>query len=184
MDLPQDWNEFFRLLSLNRVRFLVVGAHALAANGRPRATADLDIFVEPTRANAEALVTALEGSRRRGAPRRTRTARPTAVARLPPRQQNEASEAEGRRAETNAVSITRALCVGRRQPARRRTPVAQGFACAGTAALDDGATAQLLSRLCLQMTSSSRGASLGEYLNLSFTTQVGEEVSPAASSRA
>ena len=60
MDLPQDWNEFFRLLSLNRVRFLVVGAHALAANGRPRATADLDIFVEPTRANAEALVTALE----------------------------------------------------------------------------------------------------------------------------
>jgi hypothetical protein len=59
MDLPQDWNEFFRLLSSNRVRFLVVGAHALAANGRPRATADLDIFVEPTRANAKALVTAL-----------------------------------------------------------------------------------------------------------------------------
>jgi len=59
MDLPQDWNEFFRLLSSNRVRFLVVGAHALAANGRPRATADLDIFVEPTRANAKALVAAL-----------------------------------------------------------------------------------------------------------------------------
>lgn len=59
MDLPQDWNEFFRLLSSNRVRFLVVGAHALAANGRPRATADLDIFVEPTRANARALVAAL-----------------------------------------------------------------------------------------------------------------------------
>jgi hypothetical protein len=59
MDLPQDWNEFFRLLSSHRVRFLVVGAHALAANGRPRATADLDIFVEPTRANAKALVAAL-----------------------------------------------------------------------------------------------------------------------------
>jgi hypothetical protein len=59
MDLPQDWNEFFRLLSLHRVRFLVVGAHALAANGRPRATADLDIFVEPTPANARALVAAL-----------------------------------------------------------------------------------------------------------------------------
>ncbi len=59
MDLPQDWNECLRLLSSNRVRFLVVGAHALAANGRPRATADLDIFVEPTRANAKALVAAL-----------------------------------------------------------------------------------------------------------------------------
>jgi hypothetical protein len=59
MDLPQEWNEFFRLLCSNRVRFVVVGAHALAANGRPRATADLDIFVEPTRANAKALVAAL-----------------------------------------------------------------------------------------------------------------------------
>jgi hypothetical protein len=29
------------------VRYLVVGAHALAIAGRPRATQDLDIFVEP-----------------------------------------------------------------------------------------------------------------------------------------
>jgi hypothetical protein len=59
MDLPRDWSEFFRLLSSNRVRFLVVGAHPLAANGRPRATADLDIFVEPTPKNARAVVAAL-----------------------------------------------------------------------------------------------------------------------------
>jgi hypothetical protein len=59
MDLPHDWSEFFRLLNSNRVRYLVVGAHALAANGRPRATADLDIFVEPTLANARAITTAL-----------------------------------------------------------------------------------------------------------------------------
>lgn len=59
MDLPRDWNEFFRLLSSHRVRFLVVGAHALAANGRPRATADLDILVEPTRKNAQAVTAAL-----------------------------------------------------------------------------------------------------------------------------
>lgn len=59
MDLPRDWSEFLRLLSSNRVRYLVVGAHALAANGRPRATADLDILVEPTLANARALTAAL-----------------------------------------------------------------------------------------------------------------------------
>jgi hypothetical protein len=43
----------------HRVRFLVVGAHALAAAGRPRATQDLDVFVEPSEANAARLGRAL-----------------------------------------------------------------------------------------------------------------------------
>jgi hypothetical protein len=34
------------------VRFLVVGAHALGQHGRPRATGDLDVWVEPTTTNA------------------------------------------------------------------------------------------------------------------------------------
>ena len=59
MKLPPDWSEFFALLQSHRVRFLVVGAHALAANGRPRATADLDILVEPTSENAQRLGNAL-----------------------------------------------------------------------------------------------------------------------------
>lgn len=59
MDLPRDWSEFLRLFNSNRVRYLVVGAHALAANGRPRATADLDILVEPTLKNARAVAAAL-----------------------------------------------------------------------------------------------------------------------------
>ena len=59
MDLPHDWNEFFRLFNSSRVRYLVVGAHALAANGRPRATADLDILVEPTLKKARAVCAAL-----------------------------------------------------------------------------------------------------------------------------
>jgi hypothetical protein len=59
MDLPRDWSEFLRSLRRHRVRFLIVGAHALAANGRPRATADLDVLVEPTRRNARALTAAL-----------------------------------------------------------------------------------------------------------------------------
>jgi hypothetical protein len=47
------------------VRFVVVGAHAMAAHGVPRATGDLDILVAPERANAARLVEALE---RFGAP--------------------------------------------------------------------------------------------------------------------
>jgi hypothetical protein len=57
--LPPDWNEFIGLLIATKVRYLVVGAHALAANGRPRATQDLDIFVERTTSNVARLASAL-----------------------------------------------------------------------------------------------------------------------------
>jgi hypothetical protein len=59
MKLPPEWREFIGLLSSHRVRFLIVGAHALAAHGRPRATQDIDILVEPTRTNARRLCAAL-----------------------------------------------------------------------------------------------------------------------------
>ena len=59
MKLPREWSELIGLLLSHRVRFLIVGAHALAAAGRPRATQDLDILVEPTRANAKRLGAAL-----------------------------------------------------------------------------------------------------------------------------
>jgi hypothetical protein len=57
--LPPDWNEFIGLLNAHRVRYLIVGAHALAANGRPRATQDLDVFIERTPANVARLAAAL-----------------------------------------------------------------------------------------------------------------------------
>ncbi len=60
MKVPPDWSEFINLLLSHGVRFLIVGAHALAASGRPRATLDLDVFVEPTAANAKRLVAALQ----------------------------------------------------------------------------------------------------------------------------
>jgi hypothetical protein len=59
MKLPPEWREFIGLLCSHRARFLVVGAHALAAHGRPRATQDIDILVEPTRANARRVCSAL-----------------------------------------------------------------------------------------------------------------------------
>jgi len=59
MKLPPEWREFIGLLCSHHVRFLVVGAHALAAHGRPRATQDIDLFVDPTEANARRLCAAL-----------------------------------------------------------------------------------------------------------------------------
>jgi len=52
-------------LSAAGAEFLVVGAHALAAHGVPRATGDLDIWVHATSDNAERVWRALE---RFGAP--------------------------------------------------------------------------------------------------------------------
>jgi hypothetical protein len=59
VQLPPDWSEFISLLSRHRVKFLLIGAHSLAAHGRPRATLDLDVFVEPTVANARRIGAAL-----------------------------------------------------------------------------------------------------------------------------
>ena len=48
-------DDFLDLLGAFRdahVRFLVVGAHALSAHGSPRATGDLDVWVQASMANA------------------------------------------------------------------------------------------------------------------------------------
>jgi len=41
-----------RLLTHHRVRFLLIGGHAISIHARPRHTEDLDLLIEPTRANA------------------------------------------------------------------------------------------------------------------------------------
>lgn len=53
------FSEFLSTLVSQRVRFLVVGGHALALHGRPRYTDDLDVWVEPTSTNAARVVKAL-----------------------------------------------------------------------------------------------------------------------------
>jgi hypothetical protein len=57
--LSADWNEFLKLLTHHRVRFVLVGGHAVAVHARPRHTEDLDVFVEPTKANARRVRAAL-----------------------------------------------------------------------------------------------------------------------------
>jgi hypothetical protein len=59
MQLPPEWSEFLSALKRHGVRFLIVGAHALAAHGRPRATQDLDVLVAPTATNARRVGAAL-----------------------------------------------------------------------------------------------------------------------------
>ena len=57
--LNKDFKEFIESLRSNGVNFLVVGAHALAAHGRPRYTGDLDIWVQPAPENIARLIAAL-----------------------------------------------------------------------------------------------------------------------------
>lgn len=60
-----------RVLSDENVKFILVGAYALAAHGYPRATMDIDIWVMPSPDNADAVLRAL---RRFGAPLHNLTA--------------------------------------------------------------------------------------------------------------
>jgi hypothetical protein len=60
IELSRDWTEFLSVLIARRVRFVLVGGHAVAGHGEPRLTEDLDLFVEPTTANAKRLRKALE----------------------------------------------------------------------------------------------------------------------------
>ena len=57
--MNRDFVEMLQALNDARAEYLVVGAHALAAHGRPRATGDLDIWVRPTPENATRVFQAL-----------------------------------------------------------------------------------------------------------------------------
>jgi hypothetical protein len=59
VELQPEWNEFLSALKRHGVRFLLVGAHAVAAHGRPRFTQDLDVLVDPTLANARRVAAAI-----------------------------------------------------------------------------------------------------------------------------
>lgn len=56
---PDDFVDLLSCLRVENCDFVVVGAHALAAHGAPRATGDLDVFVRPTKENAERTFRAL-----------------------------------------------------------------------------------------------------------------------------
>lgn len=51
--MNDDFRDFLAALLETSTRFLVVGAHAMAIHGVPRATGDLDVWIERDGANAE-----------------------------------------------------------------------------------------------------------------------------------
>ena len=51
--LNKDYKEMLQILLNNKVRCLVVGAYAMGAYGYPRATGDIDIWVEASSENSE-----------------------------------------------------------------------------------------------------------------------------------
>ncbi len=58
-NLNSDLTDLLHEFNENRVEYLIVGAHALAAYGHVRATKYLDVWVRPERENAERVLSAL-----------------------------------------------------------------------------------------------------------------------------
>ena len=59
MEVYQDLKEFIELLNGNKVEYLIVGGYASSFHSRPRYTKDIDIWVNPTKANAKRVIKAL-----------------------------------------------------------------------------------------------------------------------------
>jgi predicted nucleotidyltransferase len=55
----RDYEEFLESFNDHGVRYLVIGAHAVAFHARPRATKDLDLLIEPTAENARRALAAI-----------------------------------------------------------------------------------------------------------------------------
>ncbi len=57
--MSPDFKDLLSTFNAHGVEYLVVGAHALAAHGRVRATGDLDVWVRPDLDNARRVIKAL-----------------------------------------------------------------------------------------------------------------------------
>lgn len=57
-----DFLDLLREFAEAEVRFLVVGAYAVGVHGHPRATKDLDVWVEASASNAPRVIAALRSS--------------------------------------------------------------------------------------------------------------------------
>ncbi len=59
MDLHTDFVELLESFNAAGVEYVIVGGYAMAAHGRPRYTADFDVYVRPTSENAHRVIAAL-----------------------------------------------------------------------------------------------------------------------------
>jgi len=58
IELHPDFKDFLKLLNAHNVRYLLVGGYAVGYHGYPRATGDMDIWIEMSEANSKKLVSA------------------------------------------------------------------------------------------------------------------------------
>lgn len=58
--LNEDYRDMILALCDTGAEFLVVGAFAVSFHGHPRATGDIDLWIRPTRENAQRVLAALE----------------------------------------------------------------------------------------------------------------------------
>jgi len=59
-NLEDDLREFIELLNALKVRYIIVGAFAVAYHGYPRYTGDIDLFIERSPENAQGILNAIQ----------------------------------------------------------------------------------------------------------------------------
>ena len=59
MEVQKDFKELLTSFNAHGVEYVIVGGYALAFHGAPRFTGDLDLFINPTLANARRILAAL-----------------------------------------------------------------------------------------------------------------------------
>lgn len=58
IELHPDFKDFLRLLNSHNVRYLLVGGYAVGYHGYPRATGDMDIWIEISKSNSKKVASA------------------------------------------------------------------------------------------------------------------------------
>lgn len=58
IELHPDYKDFLRLLNSHKVRYLLVGGYAVGYHGYPRATGDMDIWIEMSEPNSKKVASA------------------------------------------------------------------------------------------------------------------------------
>jgi hypothetical protein len=59
MEIYRDFKELLESFNEQKVEYVVVGGYALAHHGAPRYTRDIDLYVNPTKDNAQRVLAAL-----------------------------------------------------------------------------------------------------------------------------
>ncbi len=59
IELHPDFKDFLKLLNVHNVKYLIVGGYAVGFYGYPRATGDIDVWIEVDSKNAERILRAL-----------------------------------------------------------------------------------------------------------------------------